>query len=103
MARSSVYNVVIADSCQTATYHAHLPADMKRNFGEAIPKGAVGVSWSGSGQSNLFYVPYGAGTDTSKVVCLIDHADGVIHAISPGYIIDDNAFQTTARNIVIHY
>ena len=103
MARSSGYNVVIADSCQTATYHAHLPVDMKRNFGEALPKGAIGVSWSGGDHSDLFYVPYGAGTDTSKVVCLIDYADGVIHAINPGYIINANAFKTSARNIVIHY
>jgi len=103
MARSSIMNVVIANSCQTATYHAHLPIDMKRDFGEALPPGAIGVSWSGSGQSNLYYIPYGAGLDTTKVVPLIQMADGIIHPIHPGYIVKDNAFQTSARNIVIHY
>lgn len=103
MGRSSFTCVVITDSFSDAAHYNHLPADKKRTFGEDLPSGAIGISWSGTSASNLFFVPAGDMLNPTEWIPLLEMADGVIHPCNPGKIVNGGGHNTTARNIVIHY
>jgi len=102
MGKSSFTQVLITSSFSDAAHYNHLPAAQLRAWGEDLPPGAIGVSWSGTSASNLFFLPAGRGGPTDWIP-LLEHADGVIHPLNPTKIVNGSGHTTTARNIVIHY